>query len=110
MDTSLGIVLSAVRGIDEANNDNSCSVANSSVECVLIIDLQTPEGMDVVMGTRGEIRGANDIYLYWMAGATGCGVVWAIINTLTLIALGEFIRAFYKVEEKRHRPARIAQG
>ena len=74
---------------------------------MLITDLLTPSGMDVV--TR-EIRGANDIYLYWMGGATGCGVVWAIVNTLTLIVLSEFIRAFYKVEEKRHKHARVAQG
>ena len=79
---------------------------------MLIIDLLTPEGMDVVTGTRsrGEIKGANDVYLYWMAGATGCGVVWAIVNTLALIVLSELIRALYKVEEKRHRPTRVAQG
>lgn len=64
------------------------------------------------MGTRprGEIPGANNIYLYWMGGATACGVIWAIVNTLTLIVLSEFIRAFYKVEEKRHTRARVAQG
>ena len=107
------LIFPAVRGIDEANNDNSCSAeleSNSSVECMLIIDLVTPEGMDVVTGRRGEIRGANEVYLYWMGGATGCGVLWAIINTVTLIVLSELIRALYKVEERRHRPARVAQG
>ena len=57
--------------------------------------------MNVSSATRGEIRGANDIYLHWMAGATGCGVIWAIVNTLTLIILSELIRAHYMVEEKR---------
>lgn len=97
-------IFPAVRGIDEANNDNSCSAeSNSSVECELATDLLTPDGMDVVTGRRGDIRGANDVYLYWMGGATGCGVLWAIVNTLTLIVLSELIRALYKVEEKRHR-------
>ena len=97
----------AVRGIDEADNDNSCiAETNSSVECELIIDLLTPSGMDVVTRMTGEVQGANDIYLYWMAGATASGVAWAVVNTLTLIVLSEFIRALYKVEEKRHRPAR----
>ena len=100
------LIFPAVRGIDEANNDNSCSAeSNSSVECMLMIDLVTPEGMDVVTG-----GGANEVYLYWMAGATGYGVVWAIVNTLTLIVLSELIRALYKVEERRHRPARVAKG
>jgi hypothetical protein len=77
---------------------------------MLAIDLLTPEGMDVVTGTRVDIRGANDVYLYWMGGATACGVVWAIVNALALIVLSELIRALYKVEEKRHKPARVAQG
>lgn len=85
-----------------ANDDNSCRLeVNSTVDCVLLTDLRTTSGEDVV--PIGQIRGTSDnVYLYWMAGATGCGVVWAIVNTLTLIALSEFIRALYKVEEKKH--------
>ena len=80
------------------------------MECVIILDLLTSDGTDVVTGVRGEIKGANDVYLYWMGGTTGCGVVWAIVNTLTLIALSELIRAWYKIEEKKHKPTRAAQG
>lgn len=88
-----------MRGIDAANDDNSCLVEqNSSRLCVLILDI-----MDANQTARGEISGANDIYLYWMAGATACGVVWAIVNTATLIVLSEFIRALYKVEEIKHK-------
>lgn len=76
---------------------------NSSVECVAIEALSSSinDSSVNVSGTRGEIRGANNIYLYWMAGATGCGVIWAIVNTVTLIVLSELIRAHYLVEEKR---------
>ena len=31
-------------------------------------------------------------YLYWMTGATVSGLVWACINTVTLIFLNELIR------------------
>ena len=101
--------LPAARGIDEANDDNSCRVEqNSSVDCVVILDLRTTNGVDVATGARGEIRGANQRYLYWMAGATGCGLIWAIVSTLMLITLSELIRAHYKVEEKRHHKRKVA--
>ena len=95
--------LPAARGIDEANNDNSCRVENSTVDCVLQIDLTSSLGSGTSpRQPRGEVRGANDVYLYWMAGATGCGVIWAVVNTFALIALSELIRAIYIVEEKKH--------
>lgn len=41
----------------------------------------------------GRIPGFNyDLYLYWMAAASGCGIVWAFLNAMTLIALSELIR------------------
>ena len=78
---------------------------NSTVDCVLQIDLTASLSLGSGMSPRqprGEVRGANDVYLYWMAGATGCGVIWAVVNTFALIALSELIRAIYIVEEKKH--------
>ena len=78
------------------------------MECVIIFTIQNSAaslGNTTTEPPRGEIRGANEIYLYWMAGATVCGVIWAVVNTVMLIMLSEFIRALYKVEERRHQPA-----
>lgn len=93
--------LTAWYGIEEADNENSCRTANSTQDCVLLIELVPPISG---MLRRGQIPHFNyDLYQYWMAGATVCGVVWAFINALTLIAFSELIRTHLGVLAKLER-------
>ena len=91
-------------GIEEANNENSCRTANSTQECVLLIEIEPAISVVTEALRRGRIPNFNfNLYLYWMAGATVCGLVWAFINALTLIALSELIRTHLGVLAKLER-------
>ena len=80
-------------GIEEADNENSCRAVNTTQDCVLQIEIGP--AISIVTGVlrTGRIPDFNyNLYLYWMAGASVCGLVWGCINALTLIALTELIR------------------
>ena len=80
------LTLVAARG---ANNDAYCQFrGNESVACMPLV-LATTE-----LSEGDQIRIANQAYIYWMTGSTVVGVVWALINALTFIALTEFIRTW----------------
>lgn len=70
------------------------------------MEIDIDPAISVVTGMLrlGRIPDFNyDLYLYWMAGATVCAMVWAFINALTLIALSELIRTHLGVLAKLER-------
>ena len=90
-------LLAAWYGIDEADNENSCRLSNTSQDCIPIISLLSPlnasESEALALPLTGRLLDFNyDLYLFWMAGATVCGLVWACINVVTLIFFNELIR------------------
>lgn len=83
--------IAAWYGIEEADNENNCRLSNSTEDCIPAVSLISPnQSLEEV---PGRIPNFNyDLYLFWMGGATACGLVWAIINVLTLAFLNEVIR------------------
>lgn len=74
---------------------------NNTQDCTLILGLtaSTPVNRSEAASTSslpllpGRIPDFSySAYLYWMGGASVCGLVWACVNVLTLLALSELIR------------------
>ena len=98
----------ATVGIESANNVNQCSSArilNNSIcenEGTLanlarpINDTSTedPRTVDPSLQQVDEKE-----YLYWLAGATGFGVLWSVLNTFALLVLVAVFVWFHKEEE-----------
>ena len=82
----------AIIGIGKATEDNNCILTNGS--CTRSTDIQpadvgpTVEGLD-----PGE---DPHEFTYWLAGATGCGFILAIITTFSLWALEDALRPIVK--------------
>lgn len=95
----------AIVGIEEASRNNSCSLLNDSTQndC-------TPSNIFIEGEERGILRSASTLYIYWLAGATGCGVLWAIINTVTVACFSEIVRWNNKAKRDRHMKAIKARG
>lgn len=90
----------AIVGIVEASRNNTCKLTllnSPQAECIPASNLFTTSGENV-----GITDGASTLYLFWMAGATGCGVLWAIVNTLTVACFSEMIRTNGKEKKDRH--------
>ena len=89
----LFVSCSAWYGIEQADVENSCSDSNSSQDCIPELSI----GRAAPVSSLGPLTGRRedfnyDLYLYWMAGASVCGLVWACINVVTLVAFSELIR------------------
>ena len=97
----LFVSCSAWYGIEQADVENSCRVSNSSRDCIPELSI----GPAAPVSSPGPLtEGFNyDLYLYWMAGASVCGLVWAFINVLTLVAFSELIRTHLVLFEKAER-------
>jgi hypothetical protein len=92
--------LAAWYGIEEADNENSCRVSNSTEDCIPAISLIS-SNESLAEALTGRLPDFNyDLYLFWMAGATVCGLVWACINVLTLVFLNEVIRTHLVLLDK----------
>ena len=84
--------LAAWYGIEEADNENSCRFSNKTQDCIPILNLAV-NSTSAAEPLFGQLLNFNyDLYLFWMAGASVCGLVWACINVITLILLNELIR------------------
>ena len=93
--TSLGIVpiYIGVIGIVLASDTNAClDENNSTVEC------RNPDLIQPAINSNRMIREDPDadVFLYWLAGATGCGVLFAVIATFSLWALEDALRRIRK--------------
>ena len=58
-------------GIIEAGKENSCSMANNSVECVIASALEGSENTSTNTTLRLVRIEPSDDWLYWMAGREG---------------------------------------
>ena len=55
----------------------------------------------------GRIPGFNfSLYIYWMIGATACGLVWAVVNVATLITLSEMVKVHLGLLAKLEKDAK----
>ena len=89
-------------GIEEADRENSCRVVNTTQDCVPFIELgPSLNAVSSAVVELGRMQGFNyDLYVFWMIGATVCGLLWACINVATLISLSELIKVHLGVLKK----------
>jgi hypothetical protein len=87
----------AIVGIEEASRNNSCSLLDNSTQ-----DDCIPSNIFIKGEERGILRSASTIHIYWLAGATGCGFLWAIITTITVACFSEIVRWNNKEKKDRH--------
>ena len=77
-------------GISKASDLNVCSDTNSTLSCVPSSLLILPEGEET------EVEDDPNEFAYWLAGATGCGLLFALICMLGLWALEDAFRRIRK--------------
>lgn len=81
----------AIIGIGKATEDNNCILTNGSctpTTDVLPADVGPTVGLDPAADPQE--------FTYWLAGATGCGFIFAVIATLSLWALEDALRPIVK--------------
>ena len=82
--------LSAWYGIEQADGYLPAFENTTEAESTLQAAVGVSESPQPSHQNQSTISDHN--YLYWMTGATVSGLVWAFINTVTLIFLNELIR------------------
>lgn len=84
----------AIIGIGKASEANACLDDNNTTNCVnadsIVTSLTDNNPLSNVSGD------SPDEFLYWLAGATACGILFAIIVTLSLWALEDVVRRLTK--------------
>lgn len=107
------------RGIELANDFNECNSAslpnNTLCENIGTLVNLAPEINSTVTATAGTVDPALQTvdereYLYWLAGATGVGVIWAVINVFAMWAVVEVLVCFYEEEEEKKEQDKKTSG
>ena len=80
----------AIIGIGKASESNACLDNGKNQTCINPSSIET-SATDRDPGTSVSGDMPNE-FLYWMAGATGCGFLFAVIATLSLWALEDVVR------------------
>ena len=84
-------------GIIRATNANPCVTQNNgTISCTAEAPLQAALNAEAEELSLDLERGSSDEFLLWLAGATGCGVLFAVICTLALWALEDATRRIRK--------------
>lgn len=84
----------AIIGIGRATESNPCIENSNGTSCIPADSIRT--SLTDARPTSVISNDSPDEFLYWMAGATGCGVLFAIIATLSLWALEDVVRRLTK--------------
>ncbi len=91
--TYLVFVSPAIIGIGKASEFNPCSTVNAT-RCIPVTEIRAAVGAEAPPSQTDEPNSRE--FLYWLAGATGCGVLFAIIATLAFWALEDVVRRIKK--------------
>jgi hypothetical protein len=84
-----------VVGIVRASDANVCIDNPNSTDCVPASTIITSNNDTVPLSNISD-DGDPDEYLFWMAGATFCGLIFAVMATLSLWALEDAVQRFTK--------------
>ena len=89
----------AAVGIGQATESNTCLESNSSMKCALIMSLSLAQNNSTLQQQLIVDGTDENEFVYWLVGATVCGIVTAFVTTFGLCML-EY--AMYRI--KKHLP------